>query len=222
MQNEIVAGALFLLTFISPAPISQETTSQVKQETTIYAIQNEDTLGVIAKKYYGSPDFWTNIWNDNSWIENPDVIEKNWKIELHKNKPEKPAGLKKELSEKLLEKKKLTLATTLSTQAQMPSLPTNEIKPSVTGSTGPLSDTQISFLGNCESGMTVSRNSGNGYYGAFQFSIGTWNSMNTGYERADLAPLEIQIDATQHLVSRSSIYTQFPGCAAKMRAAGLL
>lgn len=85
-----------------------------------------------------------------------------------------------------------------------------------------LTDVQIQFLGNCESGMTATRNSGNGYYGAFQFSISTWNSMGTGYARADLAPLEVQIDAVQRLLSRSSIFTQFPGCAIKMRAAGLI
>ena len=85
-----------------------------------------------------------------------------------------------------------------------------------------LSDEAIIFLGNCESGMTPTRNSGNGYYGAFQFSIGTWNSMETGYTRADLAPLEVQIDAVQRLVARSNIYGQFPACAQKMKSAGLI
>lgn len=235
MQKEIVAGALFLLTFISPTPTPPATTSQIKQETTTYAVREKDTLGSIAEKNYGSGEFWTNIWNDNGWIENPDIIEKTWKLKIQKTKPEKPADLKKELSEKLLEKKKMTLTTPIQVQAktetinqpekpqaQNSPIPAQDSKPIVTGTTGPLNDTQINFLGNCESGMTASRNSGNGYYGAFQFSPGTWRSMGTAYERADMAPLEVQIDATQRLVSRSSIYTQFPGCAAKMRAAGLL
>ncbi len=106
------------------------------------------------------------------------------------------------------------------TKAVEPIIP----KPSVSiiSSNGPLNETQIQFLGNCESGMTASRNSGNGYFGAFQFSIGTWNSMGTGYARADLAPIEVQIDAVQRLVSRSSIFTQFPGCSRRMQAAGLI
>lgn len=87
---------------------------------------------------------------------------------------------------------------------------------------GPLSAAQIQFLGNCESGMTANRNSGNGYYGAFQFSIPTWNSMGTGYARADMAPLDVQIDAVQRLLSRSSIFSQFPGCARQMQSGGLL
>lgn len=87
---------------------------------------------------------------------------------------------------------------------------------------GPLSWAQIQYLGGCEAGMNPTRNSGNGYYGAFQFSAGTWNAMNTGYARADLAPLDVQIAAVQQLLSRSSIFSQFPGCANAMVAAGLL
>jgi hypothetical protein len=70
--------------------------------------------------------------------------------------------------------------------------------------------------------MNPARNSGNGYYGAFQFSYGTWKSLNTGYERADLAPIEVQKAAVKQLLQRSSIHAQFPGCASKMRNAGLI
>lgn len=223
MEKEIVAGAIFLLAFLSPTPASPSLggpapalqTPQIKQETITYAVQEKDTLGSIAEKNYGSGEFWTNIWNDNEWIEDPDVIEKTWKLKIQKEKPEKPADIKKELSEKIAKRQ------TAYVSVQRP-LAQTEVKPVVTGTTGPLNDTQINFLGNCESGMTAGRNSGNGYYGAFQFSPGTWRSMGTAYARADLAPLEVQIDATQRLVSRSSIYTQFPGCSAQMRASGLL
>lgn len=102
--------------------------------------------------------------------------------------------------------------------------PTTAPEPTVAQNPIPtsLSQEAITFLGNCESGMTATRNSGNGYYGAFQFSISTWNSMNTGYERADLAPLEVQIEAVQRLIARSSIYGQFPACAQKMKSLGLI
>jgi hypothetical protein len=46
--------------------------------------------------------------------------------------------------------------------------------------------------------------------------------MNTGYERADLAPLEVQKVAVRQLLQRSSIYNQFPGCAHKMHSEGLI
>jgi hypothetical protein len=96
------------------------------------------------------------------------------------------------------------------------------LKPVSFTASGPLSQEQITYLGNCESGMTATRNSGNGFYGAFQFTIGTWNAMGTGYARADMAPLDVQISAVQKLLSRSSIYSQFPGCARKMASIGLI
>lgn len=90
---------------------------------------------------------------------------------------------------------------------------------------GPLSDAQITALGMCESGMTATRNSGNGFYGAFQFMPSTWRSVaptpyNGGMPHE--APLDAQKQAVQTLLSRSSIYTQFPGCARKMTASGVL
>lgn len=72
-------------------------------------------------------------------------------------------------------------------------------------------------LRNCEAGGNYSRNSGNGYYGAYQFSAGTWRSMNTGYEFAHLAPPEVQDDAARRLQARSG-WGQWPACSRKIGA----
>lgn len=90
---------------------------------------------------------------------------------------------------------------------------------------GPLSDAQINALGTCESGMTATRNSGNGFYGAFQFMPGTWRTVAPAPYNTMMpheAPLDAQKQAVQNLLSRSSIYTQFPGCAKKMQASGVI
>ena len=90
---------------------------------------------------------------------------------------------------------------------------------------GPLSDVQIRSLGTCESGMTATRNSGNGFYGAFQFMPSTWRSVAPAEYKGVLpheAPLEAQMQAVQNLLSRSNIYTQFPSCARKMQSQGVL
>lgn len=90
---------------------------------------------------------------------------------------------------------------------------------------GPLSEQQITALGKCESGMTATRNSGNGFYGAFQFMPATWRtSAPAAYKNVlpHQAPLDAQKQAVQSLLSRSSIHTQFPGCAKKMQAQGIL
>lgn len=90
---------------------------------------------------------------------------------------------------------------------------------------GPLNEKQIEFLGNCESGMTPTRNSGNGFYGAFQFMPATWRSAAPGAYKNVLpheAPLAAQKQAVQNLLSGSNIYNQFPSCARQMSSAGLI
>lgn len=66
----------------------------------------------------------------------------------------------------------------------------------------------------CESHGNYQDNTGNGYYGAYQFSPGTWNRLGTGYERADLAPPSVQDQGIVTNTNRSSggIAGQNPGC----------
>jgi nucleoid-associated protein YgaU len=227
MGQDIIVGVLALAFTILPLNVSgsvENIPTVEKPEIVEVVVKPGDSLSLIAEEEYGSGDFWTNIWNENSNIKDPSLIEKGDKIKISAEKPEKPAELKDELK-KRIEAKKLALATATpapQTESNEGTKHVNQPATPVTYSGGPLSQEQINYLGNCESGMTASRNSGNGYFGAFQFSPATWRSMGTAYERADLAPLEVQIDAVQRLVQRSSIFTQFPGCASKMRSLGIL
>jgi LysM repeat protein len=70
-------------------------------------------------------------------------------------------------------------------------------------------------LRNCESGGDYTANTGNGYYGAYQFTESTWDSMHTGYERADLAPSYVQDDAARRLQQRSG-WGQWPACSRRI------
>lgn len=66
----------------------------------------------------------------------------------------------------------------------------------------------------CESHGNYQENTGNGYYGAYQFSYGTWSSLGTGYPRADLAPASVQDQAIIKNTNRSGsgLAGQNPGC----------
>ena len=71
-------------------------------------------------------------------------------------------------------------------------------------------------LRNCESGGDYQKNTGNGYYGAYQFSLSTWHHWNTGYARSDLAPASVQ-DAViiENTNATAGLMSQNPGCYAK-------
>jgi hypothetical protein len=66
----------------------------------------------------------------------------------------------------------------------------------------------------CEAGGDYTRNSGNGYYGAYQFSIGTWGGYD-GYVRPDLAPPAVQ-DAKAQATQAARGWYPWPACASKL------
>lgn len=70
-------------------------------------------------------------------------------------------------------------------------------------------------LRNCEAGGDYLKNTGNGYYGAYQFSAPTWRSMGTGYAFAHEAPPAVQDDAALRLQARSD-WGQWPACSIKI------
>lgn len=78
----------------------------------------------------------------------------------------------------------------------------------------------LSALRQCEAGGSYSRNSGNGYYGAYQFSIATWNSTASAIGRLDLVgvlPSEASpADQDEMIIANTNrtagLRTQNPGC----------
>ena len=86
----------------------------------------------------------------------------------------------------------------------------------VTAAARPTDDQLFQRLRNCEAGGRYDRNSGNGYYGAYQFSAGTWRSL--GYKGLPhQAPPEVQDEAARKLQRRSG-WGQWPACARRIGA----
>ena len=93
--------------------------------------------------------------------------------------------------------------------------PTPKPKP-VTAAARPGDDLIWQRLRNCEAGGRYDRNSGNGYYGAYQFSAGTWRSL--GYKGLPhQAPAEVQDQAARKLQARSG-WGQWPACSRRIGA----
>jgi uncharacterized protein YabE (DUF348 family) len=68
----------------------------------------------------------------------------------------------------------------------------------------------------CESHGNYTEDTGNGFYGAYQFSEGTWDTLDTGYAYAYEAPPAVQDQAiiTNTLRSSAGLASQNPGCYA--------
>jgi resuscitation-promoting factor RpfA len=64
----------------------------------------------------------------------------------------------------------------------------------------------------CESGGNYATNTGNGYYGAYQFTQGTWNSLGYSGVPSDASPATQDAAAAQ-LAARSG-FGQWPVCGA--------
>lgn len=78
---------------------------------------------------------------------------------------------------------------------------------------GPTSDIWT-LLGNCESGNNPAKNTGNGYYGAFQFLPSTWHSLGLpGLPHT--YSYEAQLAAAKRLQARSG-WGQWPSCARQL------
>ena len=69
-------------------------------------------------------------------------------------------------------------------------------------------------LRECESGDNYSENSGNGYYGAYQFSEETWQGLGYSGLPSDAAP-PVQDQAAEQLQARSG-WGQWPACSAEL------
>jgi Transglycosylase-like domain len=69
-------------------------------------------------------------------------------------------------------------------------------------------------LRECESGDNYSDNTGNGYYGAYQFSIETWQGLGYSGLPSDASP-SLQDQAAEQLQARSG-WGQWPACSAEL------
>ncbi len=66
----------------------------------------------------------------------------------------------------------------------------------------------------CEAGGDYTKNTGNGFYGAYQYNLGTWANYG-GFARPDLAPPAVQ-DAKAAATQAARGWNPWPACARKL------
>ena len=72
----------------------------------------------------------------------------------------------------------------------------------------------LAKLRQCEAGGVYTRNSGNGYYGAYQYDISTWANYG-GYRLASDAPPAVQDQKAVETYNRRG-WTPWPSCSRKL------
>ncbi len=79
------------------------------------------------------------------------------------------------------------------------------------GGQAPPTEENFAKLRGCESGGNYAANSGNGYYGAYQFAVSTWQSLGyPGYPHEN--PPEVQDEAARRLQAAEG-WDPWPHCA---------
>ena len=114
----IVAGAIVLLTLIpgkaeviqdnisiTPTPEIKSAESNPSPTVTptpsgplTHTVESGETLNSIASKHYGKSTYWTTIWNDNDFLEDPRLIRSGMELEIRRNEQEAPEELNEELA----------------------------------------------------------------------------------------------------------------------------
>lgn len=71
----------------STAPSTTEDHAWDFLQPKTYTTKSGDTLASIAQAVYGDSAYWSTLWNDNQWIENPSNIYSGWDLTIRKNQP---------------------------------------------------------------------------------------------------------------------------------------
>ena len=125
----------------------------------------------------------------------------------------RPTTYRRSIDREAITKKRIARQQRAARSATRQRLAPSAPKP-VTAAARPGDDTIWQRLRNCEAGGRYDRNSGNGYYGAYQFSARTWRSL--GYKGLPhQAPPGVQDEAARKLQARSG-WGQWPACARRI------
>lgn len=107
--------------------------------------------------------------------------------------------------------------TTTTTEPEPVTIPPTPRRPSTTATTEYLreqtttrSSNQLASIRACESGGDYSTDTGNGYYGAYQFSWGTWASVGGSGNPAHASPAEQDMRA--QMMIDSGRRGEWPNC----------
>jgi LysM repeat protein len=168
---------------------------QKPKEYKVVKVQSGDSLSKIAKKHHST---YRRIFYANVKIKDPNLIFPGQHVRV----PNK--GMK-------LKKRSIPGGYKVATTSHIANKPT--VAPS-TAANYASGSTVWDRLAACESGGNWAINTGNGYYGGLQFTLGSWQAVGgSGYPNQ--ASRSEQIKRGQMLQARSG-WGNWPACSAKL------
>ena len=115
------------------------------------------------------------------------------------------------------QRRSTSLLATLAVSAAALAADAAALAPAASAHAVPSGSPSLQRLRTCESGGSYTANTGNGYYGAYQFSLSTWRSLGYSGLPSQASP-QTQDEAARRLIQLAG-WRPWPGCA---RALGLL
>lgn len=190
----------FSMTTVASSTVQAETASPRQTQTqdppaNTVMIQPGDTLSAIAT---AAQTTYVRLYNANTFIEHPDVIHPGDSLRV-------PAA------DEQLAERPLPGSEAVSQPAAVAAPAKPQSQPAAVSA---VSASVWDRLAQCESGGNWAINTGNGYYGGLQFTLGTWQGLGgVGYPHQ--ASKAEQIKRAQMLQARSG-WGQWPACTAKL------
>ncbi len=174
--------------------------TQPKQEKKV-VVQPGDILSRIATD---NQTTYVRLFDANEQIQNPDVIHPGWEIRIPDPSEQIPS-------------RQPVSAPAVAPVTQTPARPATARKQSSAAVATPAANVSGDVwdrLAACEAGGNWSINTGNGYYGGLQFSLGSWRAVGgSGYPHQ--ASKSEQIARGQMLQARQG-WGAWPACSAKL------
>lgn len=204
--RNFIAGLFVTAGFLAVG--SAHTYAQTPTDTTVapanYTVRPGDYLAKIAAAYETT---YTRLFDANTSIADPDVIHPGQTIRIPAANEQIPSrSIPANVPPVQPRAAAVSTKKIVSTKKAVSANP----KPAASPTTGDV----WAKLAACESSGNASTNTGNGYYGAYQFSARTWQGVG-GSGLPSEASLEEQTARAQALQARSG-WGQWPECSAKL------
>lgn len=203
----LFVAAVILGSSTQSAHAAEQKTDEVKKSNKIAVVAPGDSLTMIATE---NKTTFQRLFYANKSIKHPDVIHPGQKLRV----PNSKEKLKRRALPAEAAAQAIPIAPISYPRYQSPAPSLLPTPPAPTTQTNSVNGSVWDRLAACEAGGNWAINTGNGYYGGLQFSLGSWRAVG-GQGLPSQASKAEQIKRGQMLQARQG-WGAWPACSAKL------